>query len=278
MLSRTLRPGAFRRFAPPNNAREPWSGLVHSRIGVLHADAICTVHYFRMNFMPLGLMLFAAASLVEPAQTPSIDPSTPWHEEYRGDRRVPVAGSEWVGFTVADREKNVDATRAFVRLPAGATGYLCLEISSRDGVFYGAGEYRLPRGGSTSIRLNIPTKHRRELSIYSSDELVARALLAASCPSSTGAYLPVSWTSAGAYDHVVISVNSSNTPTSVLWRSNGRDHRVSCTPLRAPQRPTRSFDQSCDVPRASLGDSAQVVVRRCPLGKCNDVWKTVKLP
>lgn len=204
---------------------------------------------------------------------PVIEHTGPKFDEFRD--RVPSSGSAWVGFTAAEATPSVDAAKAFVRLPAGEGGVLCVEINSHDGRYLGQFRFPLSQRRPEAVQLRIPTEHRLELAAYSARDLVASVLLARFCPSSEGLHLPVSWISPSPSDTVVISVNSTR-PVYVAWRSRGVDHLVNCQE-RVGGR-SAAFNHFCALSRASLGDSARVAVRRCQLGSCDEVWKAVALP
>lgn len=204
---------------------------------------------------------------------PVIEHTPPKFDELRD--RIPSSGSAWVGFTAAEAVPSVDATKAFVRLPAGEGGMLCVEINSHDGRYLGQFRFPLSQRRPAAVQLRVPTEHQRELAAYSARDLVASAILARSCPSSAGLHVPVSWISPALTDSVVISVNSTR-PVYVAWRSRGVDHLVNCQE-RVGGR-SAAFNHLCTLSRASLGDSARLAVRRCRLGSCDEVWKAVALP
>lgn len=220
----------------------------------------------------LGLLilpfLFPATQSV-----PVIEHTPPKFDEFRN--RVPSSGSAWVGFTVAEASPSVNATKAFVRLPAGEGGMLCVEINSHDGRYLGQFRFPIPQRRPAAVQLRIPTAHQRNLASYSARDLVASALLARSCPSSEGLHLPVSWISAAPPDSVVISVNSTR-PVYAAWRSRGVDYLVNCQE-RVDGR-SAAFNHFCALSGPSLGDSARVAVRRCRLGSCDEVSKAVAVP
>lgn len=217
--------------------------------------------------------------LILPLLTSSIQLPTviehlpPGFEEYR--ERVPTSGARWVGFTSAERMQRVDARRAFIRLPAGEGGLLCIDINSRDGRYFGQFQFPLPQRRPRAVQLNIPTEYRRELATYSPRDVVASVQLAQSCPSSQGLHLPVSWAWPVVADSVVININST-LPVHLVWNSRGVSHRISCQRLTAGR--SAAFNHSCLVSRTAFGDSTQVAVRSGRLGSYTEIWKTVKLP
>jgi hypothetical protein len=224
--------------------------------------------------MRISLSILALPLLIWSAQIPTeVSHLPPAFEEYR--KRIPTSGSAWVGFTVAESTARVDATEAFIRLPAGEGGVLCIDIKSRDGRYIGQFRFPLPQHRPTAVRLNIPTRFQRKLVTYSSRDLVVSAILTRSCPSSEGLHLPVSWTWPVVSDSVLISINST-LPVHVAWNSRGINHRVNCQQRTGGR--SAGFNHSCLLSRASLGDSTQVVVRYGRIGSYNEIWKTVALP
>lgn len=175
---------------------------------------------------------------------------------------APVVGSNSIrGITLLNGIHTVAPEALTVVLPPGPAARLCVVAESQDAQYYAELEYGVDKRSSPEkVTLKFPTKYQSTIRKYKTRDFGISAILASSCYSTNGTYLPIAWgeKTSGKYI-VLISAGVPNINVSVFSRSNNKYY--SC---KRDDKSNRliAFDTECELELSQQSGFSELVITR----------------
>lgn len=180
---------------------------------------------------------------------------------------VSVSGSVIVGVAAASALSGEALDAALVNLPAELdTSELCLNVVSRDGIYYSRSIYELPAGaGGRAVRLPYKAGPRGDMPRSYGDTELALSAKLGSCDDIREQFLIVSAPGGSGAQPVRVYVNSFGA-TDVFLAGAGGAALGDCTYIKEGRRTT--FDFWCDIPADAVQQlPAAFVIERERFGR-----------
>ncbi len=199
---------------------------------------------------------------------PLLKAMPPTWEVYHGgpNGRIPVSGEVRVGIMASESNNKVSPRSFFVKIPGqeAKSSILCVEISSRDGVYEARLPYDITKFEAGVYEFELPTRYYSELRNYSAREITILARVGRGCESNPEYYVPSDWQSpAFGSENLYIYLNSDvSTEVNFLNPDTKSKEVVKCT--RINESATAAYNCRCVVPKSKLGSKAPAtrVIRR----------------
>jgi hypothetical protein len=137
----------------------------------------------------IGVIFFVVPS-ASAMSDGSLLPLDNFHETF--SISVNSAGGMLVGMWLgANLNANIDLSKLAVQLPRNPVGQLCLQITTRDGRYYGEQIFDTSRTNGGRLALSLNSKYARELANYSYKDLAVLLELRENCKkNNTGIIVP----------------------------------------------------------------------------------------
>ena len=221
-----------------------------------------------MSFKVLSIFIFGVWTITFYSQTPANSPLTPeletnW-EEWVNNR--PVAGSLRVGVMI-DGEETLDRPEAlYIKKPALDLPYICVQIKSVDGRYRAHLTYPTDQTNRGIIKLDFPSKHKKELSKYRSDELSILAELKEDCFGPAQQYLVAGWDPNFQDKPIVLYVNSRRPVKLIAVRDRQIIEQFPCVRFESRNKATVSYNKKCRFRIDQFDSQTSLILRQSGSG------------
>lgn len=168
-------------------------------------------------------------------------------------RKIPVSGGVRVGLMSLEKDKAINPTSFYVRIPKTNVTTLHVELSSKDGRYSAELDYSIDNIKVGTHQFVVPTKFKNELSNYKTEELVILATIKEDRDSSQKAYLLSSWHNLE-NTKGVIYINA-NVPSKLIVNNKTFD----CSDVSIP---TISFNKKCEFPIKELEGAKTIFIKQ----------------
>ncbi|MDO5969646.1 hypothetical protein Q4Q35_07490 [Flavivirga aquimarina] len=176
--------------------------------------------------------------------------------------KVPVSGNVRVGLMFDSDENNLNPEHFFARIPeVKLTTNLCVEISSKDGRYSAKRSYTITPTDDDVQEFFWPTKYKKALSAFKTEELVILASLSDDCNSKPDAYVISSWNSipSDVIETRSVSVYVNSISSTSLIVDNDTGGSIKCSDLESPMV---AYNKKGTIPDNKVKDTSTIVIKQ----------------
>lgn len=154
-----------------------------------------------------ALLLLTCLPRVLVAQEFTLEPTDSLIESIREKRPLGAADFRF-GVMAMEGPDSRAGDYAFVFIPPGVSGRLCVELNSVDDVYQGSAAYTVPRVHPERVRLHLGSRRLHILRRYTSYRLAILSWFGNDCSTLSGTFVPSSWTASANPRNLLILVAS----------------------------------------------------------------------
>lgn len=172
---------------------------------------------------------------------------------------VPISGGVRVGLMFNEIKSNFNPSQFFVYIPNYVAKNICIELSSKDGRYSAKLDYEVSKSIKGIQEFYLPTKYKKELLDYKSDEVVILASSGSTCDEGPISYLLSSWSGSPSLSTISLYVNSPMETTLMVNTSNGNSIEFPCSSV---DYPNIAYNKKCSASFDSLDTDITLYIKQ----------------